>query len=306
MAEETDHPCLKGLTPKCFRQFPEYAKQLFAFRLLLLFFPSDLSRKILEFLAIFPPEPPFGVPSTPLPPWGNGAAADDGKSSPGEPEGPPGAPPEAPGAPGGPKTKEPPFIPPYPALPPWAPGRPARPSDPPPADPWFHDAFNSLDLTVWEKWLWGSATIHVEPGQAKFISTGADYCILRTAADPTIPDSWYVDFKVKIESYSDPNARFFIQFFSGSHVVKLLLNPPTIITHATGPGSDEITVSPYINQWQTFRLVYIDGYTDLLRNGSIISIDQHHQHSVSYPGRIYFSADNQITAWVDYVTLTER
>jgi len=45
MAEQ-DHPCANGLTPKCFEAYPEWAKLAFAYKLLHVLIPANISRRL--------------------------------------------------------------------------------------------------------------------------------------------------------------------------------------------------------------------------------------------------------------------
>ena len=80
MADER-HPCIDGLTEECFRAYPEWAKQAFAYKLLNVLIPAEISKRLPKGLfpgiigpgAILPPGwiPPPGVivpPSYTVPP----------------------------------------------------------------------------------------------------------------------------------------------------------------------------------------------------------------------------------------------
>jgi len=70
MADER-HPCIDGLTEECFRAYPEWAKQAFAYKLLNVLIPAEISKRLPKGLfpgiigpgAILPPGwiPPPGV-----------------------------------------------------------------------------------------------------------------------------------------------------------------------------------------------------------------------------------------------------
>ena len=320
-----DSACKNGLSSACFSEQPAFARRAFSFRLLSAFVPPALSRKLLTFLGLirFDPAgnlpdwldlPPWWIilPGTIIPPgWKFGDVPFDGLFIPpifGPPPKPPPTPKEPPTdpptTPPKPPSPFPPYLPPYPPITPWIPGPAHRPSNPPPIDPWFYDGFSSLDLSVWEKWLDGSATIALDgAGNVLFTSTGTDYCILRTAADPTIPDKWIWTFRLKVHSHSGSGPDLFCEVFSGSHNVRIRFNPPTTIWHATGAGADEITVPNYLGSFHIYTLYYDDGYTNLFQDGVLISSNQHHQHSLTAPGRISFSNDNEITCRLDYISI---
>ena len=325
MAEDFDNPCANGLSAECFKQRPAFARQAFAFRMIAAFTPPGLSKPLLKFLGLIRFDPAGQIPEfLNLPPWW--IIAPDTVIPPdwevGDPPFtglliPPVFSPSAEASKAGEAFSEdlqnaletsdgisasvsgPDFL---------APGGGGSAAAPdyssPVIDPWFYDAFNSFDLAVWNKWLDGSATIELDGiGNLKFLSTGTDYCNLWTSNDSTIPDKWVFTFRVKLKDITPADPDFFIQIFTGSHVVKLRLNPPTTVWHATGAGSDEITVVDNMQVFHVYSLVYDDGYTDLYQDGVLISSNQHHQHQVANPGQIYFSNSLEMTSWLDYVSL---
>lgn len=297
------HPCATGLTRSCFDEYPAFARRAFAMRLLSLFSPPPISRRLQRLLGKLFFDPSGALPpEIQLPPWWVilPGAVIDFAWRPGDPV-PPGvwAPPDffskyPKGAVLGPE-----YLSPFSGGPPGV--RPGQISAP--VEPWFYDAFNTLDLTVWEKYLDGAATIAVSSGLCVWTSTGVDYCILRTAADSTIPDKWVFSIRLNIVSHAGAAPDFFIVIYSGSHAVKLRFNPPTTVWHATGAGSTEITVSNYVNQWNVWKLYYDDGYTDLWQGSTLLDSDQHHQHSTATKGRIELNNDNEITSKCDYVSV---
>lgn len=303
MANNIEQPCRDSLSAACFLQNPKFARQALSFRLLSAFVPPALSRKLLTFLGLirFDPAgnlpdwldlPPWWIimPDAVIPPdWKFGDPLFDGLFVP-----PVFGPVDEFSNPFGPWF-----------LTPGGSGPTRYPNfSSPVVGPWFYDVFSSLDLTVWEKWLDGAATIALDgSGNVKFISTGTDYCILRTAPDATIPDKWVWTFRVKIDSHAGANPNFFCLVQSGSHAVKIMFNPPTTIWHATGGGSDEITVDNYVGKFIVISVVYDGGYTDLYLDGVLISSNQHHQHYGSGPGRISFDNNNEITCLLDYISI---
>lgn len=298
-----EQACKDGLGSACFTKQPVFARRAFSFRLLSAFIPPPLSRKLLTFLGLirFDPAgnlpdwinlPPWWIilPGTIIPPnWKLGDPLFDGLWIPpvfgpeGEYSYPVGQWWLTPGGSGPTRSPN---------------------SSSPVIDPWFYDGFSSLDLAVWEKWLDGSAKINLDAsGNVKFISTGTDYCILRTAADATIPDKWVCTFRLMVSSYSGGNPNFLAQIYSGSHYVKIRFNPPTTIWHATGGGADEITVDNYLSEFHIYSLSYEDGKSDLYQDGVLISSDQQHQAGTATPGRITFDNNNQITSYLDYISI---
>ncbi len=297
--------CKDGLSAACFKADPAFARRAFSFRLLHAFIPPKLSSKLFTFLGLIrfmpgdpPPEwinlPPWWLilPGAVWPPdWVFGDPLPPGVWIPPDfylgldwswPAGPDYLNPSGSGP-----TRYP-----YSAM-------------SPPVIFWLYDGFSSIDLTLWEKSVYGAATIDILTNAARFISESPDYCVLKTASDLTIPDKWVFAFRVNIFSYSGVNPNFFISIYTGSHHVKLRLNPPTTVWHATGAGADEITEPYYVNQWEIYKLYYDDGYTDLYSGSRLISSNQHHQHSLAFPGRIKFDNNNTITSLIDYVSLIE-
>ncbi len=325
MAEDPVNPCANGLTPECFAKQPSFARQAFSFRLLSAFVPPALSKGLLTFLGLIRFDPSGQIPAwLNLPPWW--IITPDAIIP---PDWQVGDPPFA-GL----------LIPPI-FSPAFVAGKkgeafssdqlaalidagglaatlsgptniiaggsgPPRPPNysSPVIDPWLYDGFSSLDLLVWEKWLDGAATIELlGGGNIDFVSQGSDYCILRTAADGTIPDKWVLTFRVYIDNYTGGDPNFVVTLYTGDHAVKFRLNPPTTVWHATGAGADEITVPNYLDVYRVFSLRYDDGYTDLFMDGVLISSNQHHQHSGSSKGRISFDNNNDINTRLDYVSI---
>lgn len=305
MVDKISQPCKDGLSAACFLQEPLFARRVFAFRLLSAFVPPALSRKLLTFLGLlrFDPAgnlpdwlnlPPWWIvlPDAIIPPgWKIGDKLFDGLFippifRPSYPRGNPGGPWYlTPGGSG--PTRSPIF------------GAPSGP-------PWLYDGFSSYDRSFWGEWLNGAATIATDgSGNIRFVSTGTDYCILRSDPDDTIPDKWVLTFRVKIDSYSGGSPNFFIFIYTGSHAVKIGIYPPTTIFHASGAGSDEVTVANYTGNFIIISVKYNDGYTDLFLNGNLISENQHHQHSSAFKGRISFDNNNEINSRLDYVSIDE-
>lgn len=279
-----EQPCREHLTKACFKKDPAFAKRAFAIRLLFLFVPPYLSKKFFAFLGylynwvdIYP----WFIPYPTYPKW-------------------PGWNPDDPGTP---------FPGPYPRYPinPFLPGPPrSPPGGEPPLPVWFFSTCSSI-LPVWETYINGSAQILViENTKFWFDSTGTDNCLVRTAANTTIPDKWIFKIMLKISLFVAGDPNLFIQIFSGSHAVKLRFNPPTTIWHATGGGSEELTVPIYTGVWHEYELHYDDGYTDLYQGGVLLHSGQHHQHSNSTPGRISINNDNYLRSEVDYVTILDN
>jgi len=139
-----EHPCEDGLTPECFEKYPQWASQAFAYRLLCILFPPQITRRLQRLLtgaivgpgAVIPPGviPPPGViipPDTEFPPdWTPGDPAPPGVIIPPDTQFPPDWTPGDPAPPGV-------IIPPDTEFPPdWTPPDPLPPDVlPPPFDP---------------------------------------------------------------------------------------------------------------------------------------------------------------------------
>ncbi|KKN31455.1 hypothetical protein LCGC14_0823680 [marine sediment metagenome] len=325
MAEELSNPCANGLSEECFAKQPAFARQAFSFRLLSAFVPPAFSKDLLTFLGLIRFDPSGQIPDwLNLPPWW--IIAPDAIIPPDWEVGDPPFKgllipavfsPSMEAANSGEAFSEdlqtaldetsgissalvgPSYLTSggYDSS-----GTPDYSS--PVIDPWFYDAFNSLDLAVWEKWLDGAATIGLYgDGNVRFLSQGTDYCILRTSADGTIPDSWVWTCRVKITDYSGVNPNFFMVIYSGVYAVKIRFNPPTTIWHATGAGADEITVDNYMNDFHIFSLQFNGTTSDLYWDGILISSDQAHQAYVSSKGKISLDINNEITAFMDYISI---
>ena len=303
MVDKLVHPCAKGLTPECFAASPQYARQLFTYRLLTLFLPPDLSAKILEFLGIEPPEPPEGVPVT-LPPASPTEPTTESTAEPtAEPTTEPTPEPTTEPTPEPPLSPDPPYVPPYPPITPDVPGPPNPPTSSPPVDPWFYDDFTNLDLTIWEKWLDGSSAITAGSGWASFVSTGTDYCILRTAPNLAMPDPFIFTIRLRIATHQDSNPNFYIAIYTGSYQFKIRLNPPTSIWHSIGGGGIENIVDDYSNTWVTLKL-HADGQTTrLFLDNTLLSTQPLASPYTGYPGRISLDNNNYIHTYVDYVSV---
>ena len=68
MTEER-HPCADGLTPACFKAYPEWAKMRFAIKLMTTLFPAEVSKNlpviVQEAMAQMPPGWPADQALTP-------------------------------------------------------------------------------------------------------------------------------------------------------------------------------------------------------------------------------------------------
>ena len=61
-----DHPCAQGLTEECFRAYPQWAKKMFAYRLLLTLCPHEITKRLPQLKGLFPLlVPPDWPPSDP-------------------------------------------------------------------------------------------------------------------------------------------------------------------------------------------------------------------------------------------------
>lgn len=63
-----EHPCAEGLTPECFRLYPEWAKKVAAYRFLLVAVSEDLLSKVAPWLVDIGRRPPPGWPEGEDPP----------------------------------------------------------------------------------------------------------------------------------------------------------------------------------------------------------------------------------------------
>ncbi len=325
MVDEVEQPCKDGLTPECFAQKPAFAKSAFAFRMLSAFVPPGLSKGLLTFLGLIRFDPSGQIPDwLNLPPWW--IIAPDAIIPPdwkvGDPPFaglliPPIFSPQLEAARSGESISADQLAalqemgglgaslaaPSYLTSGGSGPTRAPNFSSPV-IDPWFYDTFITLDPAVWEKWEDGDASVYTYGfSEIWFNSAGTDYCLIRTAPDDTIPDSWVLTFRVKIYSYSGANPNFYVVLYSGAHQVKFRLNPPTTVWHGTGASGDEITVDDYVGDYHIFSIRYNGTTSDLFMDGVLISSDQAQQSYSSYKGRISFDNNNEIFTHLDYISI---
>ncbi len=368
-----ENPCRNGLSSACFAEYPEFAHRAFSYRLMQLFIPPNLSRKLLTFLGLlildpetFDPiletngdpaidangQPPSDdepttsepvesehthlppgtviIPDALIPPdWKTGDPMpedtippdyypDDGFDVP-APDEPTDVDPVEPtdddptdptdGEPGDPTDDDPPYVPPEPYFEPFPPG-PPTPPDPHEPDHtviWFHDPFTSYDLTYWEEYLDGGALISGGSGQVGFLSYSGDYCILRSInEDDTVPDEFTLIIDLKV--YNDASAinQFYINFRTGSHALKLILQPPGHIIFAglSGAGGTELDIDVFTGERIIWKIVCVDGVCDLYRDDDLLVTGQHMQHDSGGPGKFAFSCEDALSAILYDVKVT--
>jgi len=207
-----EHPCSRGLTDKCFRDYPKWARQALAYKLLHLFLPKQLSRLLprlspppglswpfnwTPWLAyIFNPEDPEWA-SFPAPPAPEPGPSPEPEPSPTAPGVPPGFPEPQPPTPA---DTYPPLYPtptssPVPPL--YVPPGPSGPSRPPPSRPQYSKT--ATFCTGWESvyaegWPWATvrntvdlAGYYVLPGYtheyyqvAETVRSNSTYTIVRS------------------------------------------------------------------------------------------------------------------------------
>lgn len=69
-----DHPCAQGLTLECFRAYPQWAKKMFAYRLLLTLCPHEITKRLPQLKGLFPLLVPPDWPASD--PWVPGYSID--------------------------------------------------------------------------------------------------------------------------------------------------------------------------------------------------------------------------------------
>ena len=69
-----DHPCAQGLTEECFRAYPQWARKMFAYRLLLTLCPHEITKRLPQLKGLFPLLVPPDWPASD--PWVPGYSID--------------------------------------------------------------------------------------------------------------------------------------------------------------------------------------------------------------------------------------
>jgi len=292
-----EHPCARGLTPECFKEYPEWAKRAFAYRLFHTLFPPNITRRLPKILrgplvypgVVIPPDIPF-PPGTIIPP---------------DTDFPPGWTPADPAPPG---ILPPPFAPgqepPDGALPPlytqpWEPGPvhtpPVTPSARP--DPWFYDDFDIIDPAVWTDWSEGTGANSIDAGQLKMYSgLAGDYAYLNTADDATIPASCTISFDL---TYNVGSGQWVTSIYFGVRNIWIIFDPPSTLKYRTPDGYSSYDVGDKTGVKTSYRFEFGGQYSDIYVDGvkKASAVD-------TYPfagskGRIFLSNDDIMTVHLD-------
>lgn len=304
MTNDRVHPCLKRIDADCFRARPAWAKQAFAYRIVHLLTPKQLTKRLPRGLrrALLAPGVmlPPGVEMPPGVVVGPGGEIPAGWI-PGDPM-PPGA--IAPGA-------APPGVEATGAAPPtytgvWSPGpvATAPPGGAVAVEPWFYDDFDVLDPAVWSDHSYGSGANSIDAEKLKMYSNASgDYAYLRTAADNTIPQAFTWTFELTVDSGT---GEMIFVVNTGVYAFWVIFDPPTTLKfrRAGAPGYKDIVVDSFLATTDTWKFVFDGTLCDIYRNNVLVDSDLTIYEFTASKGMLILSCDNVLTVHIDDYTIT--
>ncbi|OGN96288.1 MAG: hypothetical protein A2Y89_02690 [Chloroflexi bacterium RBG_13_51_18] len=238
------HPCADGLTPECFKKYPEWAKMLFAQKLMGTLFPPEVTKNLPTAVQQAMGQPPPGWPADQPMPAALGLAPPPGIIV---PAGGVAAPLyTAVGAAGGGGALA---------------GRNVVAQ----LTPWFYDPFTTLDLTVWTEYNWGAATNTISAGRLKQTSPLATVAEIDSAANAGIPTDF--DWSFDLTYDTDLGGSFYPYLYTGAHSLELEFDPPTLLRFRNAIAWQNFTVDTFLGTTDTWTLQY-DGFTASLYRGT--------------------------------------
>ena len=305
MAKRIDQPCKDGLSAACFAQEPNFAKRAFSFRLLNAFVPPKLSRRLLTFLGLirFDPAgnlpewinlPPWWIilPGTIIPPgWKFGDPIFDGVY-------------EIPNFFQG-REWENPYGPDY--LKPGGSGSPGKSKTTPSLfDPWFYDDFSEFDQSYWEKSEDTGTTVTFSTGQVRFqvpADPGTWTGIISKNVDDTVPLRFILTFNIAFNSWGSGDDYFAIRLKTGIRYFRINFVPPNTIWHGDAGGT--VIVDNLTSTFETWKIVYDNGFSDLYREGVLLHEGQSHLFSGSNAGKFDIYAIGQLDCVMKLLSVVE-
>lgn len=243
MTEER-HPCADGLTRECFRKYPDWAKMMFAQKLMGTLFPPEITKNLPTAVQQAMGQAPPGWPADqPMPP------ALSLTPPPGiiVPAGGVAAPIYTAIGAGG------------------AGGTLAGRNVVAQLTPWFQDLFTTLDTTIWTVYNWGAATNTIDAGRLKQTAELGSTAEIDKAADATIPTDF--DWSFDLTYDTDLGGEFETYLKTGIHSLNLEFTTPTQIRFLTAAGWQAFTVDNFLGTTDTWTLQY-DGVTASLYRGT--------------------------------------
>lgn len=296
-------PCLHRVDAECFKAKPEWAKQAFAYKLVHLLFPPELTKRLPTTLrrALVAP----GViipPGVELPP---GVVAAPGA------EFPPGW---TPGDPWPPGVFEPPELPPEvqisgPTPPtfvePFSAGPAHAPSPSPPVGDviFFYDDFDILDPLVWTIISEGAGgTITIQDGQLRLNTFPVGSVYMRHYATDPWPDKFDVTFKHK---HVSGDVGMYGTMYTGTYAVRYELAPPNTFT-LKGAVIEYVTVDPFDDVQSNFKMVTDGAFVDLYQNDVLKYEGFEWGLNDSFPGRITLGLTSGGETLSDDLTVIDR
>lgn len=303
MNDTKSTPCLHRIDAECFKAKPEWAKQAFAYKLVHLLFPPELTKRLPTTLrrALVAP----GViipPGVELPP---GMVAAPGA------EFPPGW---TPGDPWPPGVFEPPELPPEvqitgPTPPtfvePFGPGPVHAPRPSPPVGDviFFSDDFDILDPLVWTIIYEGAGgTVSIVDGQLQLNTFPVGSAYIRRYESLPFPDPHELRFK---HTHSDGTVSTGFRIHTGIYSLSVRFDPPNQI-RLYGPTIVYVTVDNYENVQHEYKVVTDGAFADLYQDNILIYENFEWYTSTATPGRLSIEISSNGLALTDDYTLIDR
>jgi len=262
-------PCTQGLDEDCFKAMPVWAKQAFAYRLLMLITPKQLTRRLSRrlFRLILPPDVVL-APGADLPP---GTIVPPGTTVPigwttGDPL-PTGTIPPGSLPPGTDQTGTTPPL----YVPPFTPGpvKTAPPGSPGGVAYYIYDTFDALDPALWNDASQGSGSISFPAGRLKCLAPGGGDVagVNWMTTDPDMPATFEWGFDM---NHQAGTGQILLSLRTGTHWIYLIFEPPTTLKYLKlGCVPSSRTIDTITGATDSWRLVY-NGTTISLYRGTTI------------------------------------
>lgn len=296
----TAQPCSKGLDADCFKAQPTWAKQAFAYRLLMTLCPRVLAKRLHR--ALFRFIIPAGVeipPGIELPP---GTIVTPGTVF------PPGWTPEEPPPPGVEPPPQPPPVaapigPPH-VLPGPGPGSGGGSYSTPTAPGYFfYETCDAFPGTFWTEASVGDGDVSAVAGRFKFIVTWGN-----ASCNGTVAEAWPTNYDIFFTINSIAcDATFVLQIYTGTHRIRFLFNcPDDKLKFNTSGGVVDVEVYDIEGKTLTYKLRLTSGKADIWRDSTKIANDLTPEASALTPGKISLSAANQGEYYLDDIFVVSR
>lgn len=324
--EVKDHPCKIGLTPECIKEYPKWARKMFAYRLLLTLCPHEITKRLPKLKNLLPlPYPPDWPAETP---WVPGYEIDPGAFFPEDwtqgdelPAGiivDPGAAfpagwrvgdPLPPGVSFGVKQRPAifgtgPARPLYVGI--WEPGPAHRPSDQEveEAEVWFFDDFNTLNLSVWNDISTGGNTASASGGNLVLAAPNspAHARIQRSDARAT-PINADVSWRMAMSSV-DTYAAF--NTYVGNYSLDVLFYESNRVDIWTDASDYTTYVLPLpVTAFQTYRFEQRGSWGAFYQNDVLVVENIPLEGYGAYPVLMDILQIAEGILWVDYYKIEE-